>query len=350
MSRYRPNPIVLSTALIAAGALLTAVGAAGEVRRAGRRPSAGLFVERKITGGRQGLTVTNKLERIFGEPSGGDFPAPYRYADAKKIASIVIQAASETAPAFRQHYDTIRSRMDAIDRSNRQPFEKTHQVIQQVVLPAYASNLFWHWYRPRSRVKQDRFTAIISWAVLFYTTPVTANTEDPKTIRGMLLDVHRYLREWRRKNTSNTGNQLESLSAQRLDDLVRIYPSTDRPEYVQEGNLKIVDELVWLATARVEESIQVNFDEGAAWAGLVIQVVGAIVSAVAGFASPAVTAAVQSAATVIQGVARMMVDPQVSQTQVQALMGAGVTYMLDQAAIRLGLEDEMAEIEDVVKR
>ncbi len=323
-----------------------------------------------------------RLLRTFGEPTKDDYPAPYRFRDAKRLVDILIAATSETSPLNRGVRDEIVSRVAQINGSSLPNWRKTYALILTVIVPFYASNLLWHWYRPRSPVKDDRYNAIITWATIFFTLPVTAtvsaaiepNTRHSSLLNGMadylnpatplkndltptemrraLYDLYWHLAEWPMHNLGDRyGDMLKELHAHavvRHADIHAGYPMSDPANFVTEGNFRMVDEILWFANARVSQSIAVDFDEGEAWANLVVQVVAVLVSAVAPLVSPALGAAIAAAGTAIQAVARALGRGDIDPAQIQTLGGAGATYMLNQAAIRLGLDDEMGQVESLL--
>ena len=317
--------------------------------------------------------------QLFGSGTAEDYPAPYRFQDARELAAILLRAASETAPAFQPSFVLYVETQRAIDRANIPLWRKTYATILTVIIPCYASNVLWHWYRPTSRVKQDRFNAIIAWAALFFSMPVTATAAsgvnaggdgssllpgmnayldpstklrrgdlNPQEMRRALYDIFNWMVRWPAAHGVGSESLQKNMAhaAQRLADLESIYPvKTDPVLHVIEGNLKTVDEIVWLANARVQASISVDFDEDAAITALVMNVVAAVVSAVAPFAGAAIGAAITKAANAAAALAQMIVSGDVTAAQVQAMAGAGAALMLEQAGIRLGLEKEMAAIQ-----
>lgn len=322
------------------------------------------------------------LVDLFGLSLAGDYPAPYRSQDAITIARKLIGFASETAPAFKHHFRTVRDRLEAIEGANLPGWRKTFAIINTVVLPIYASNVLWHWYRPVDATKSNQFNAMVTWAAMFYALPVTSTSVvgldlgatgeafpqsmgeylsrstvlqtglNPAQMRRTLYDVFWYLADWPRTQLGDDyGPSLQELRAAAsgsLQSLADAYPMTDSEVWLIEGNLKVVDEIVWLANARVQQSIGVDFDEGAAWSNLVIQVVGAVMSAVAPIAGPAVGQAISTAGNAIQAIAAAAASGSLTGAQVQALGGLGVAFMLDEAAIRLGLSGEMQTVEDLI--
>ncbi len=328
---------------------------------------------------RAGFQMQNPLVELFGVPTDEEYPAPYRFEDAWELAHIVINAGKETAPKFEPAYKELRGRLGDIHRAEIPNWRKTYALIYTVVIPAFASPILWHWYRPVSRVKQDRFNALITWAALFAAMPQTAtaprniepgkayssllpgmgayldpNTKlrrgdlDEREMRRCLYDIFGYMRHWGWNHKQyGWGESLEDLmvhAGQRMADLNAVYPLTDPPKFVIEGNLKAVDEIVWLANARVQGAINVDFDEAAAIASIVVNVVAAIVSAVVPMVGGAIGAAIQTAANALTALATMVADGEVSAAQMQAMAGAGVALVLDQAGIRLDLDEEINQL------
>lgn len=320
--------------------------------------------------------------RLFGMPTADDYPAPYRYQDARAIADIVLSAASETSPKLAPYFAHLVTMLRRIEAAHLPKWRKTYAAIMVVVIPALASNVLWHWYRKdgRSRLKEDRFNAIASWAALFSTLPATATSAatvapyiagssllrnvsaylDPSTrlrrgsldaveMRRCLYDVSSYMTNWAAMNPQFGGGEgvedEAALARSRMAGLNEAYPQSDPDVFVVEGNIRAADEIVWYANARVQGSISIDWDEGAAIAMLVGRTVAAIVSAVAPAAGGAIAAGLQVASTAINALAQLAVGGTITAAQFQALAGAGVAFMLDQAGIRLGLDDEMAQVE-----
>jgi hypothetical protein len=328
------------------------------------------------------------LVRTFGEPTPDEYPAPYRWEDAKQIAEILLKAGDEAAPVSRVHYDHIRERFKAIERSALPNWRKTYAVIMVVVVPMYSANLLWWWYRPRLTIKELRFNAIISWAALFFTLPNTASAAagitagiagsslvpnmatmldpnrmihrgdlDLRQMRQALYDVYRYMNSWNRMSLGEKWEGMlglqatERLAELNMKEIAAAYPLSDPDQFVFEGNFRVVDQIVWLANTKVQAAINVNFDEGAAWGTLVLRVVATAIAAIAPQLSPAMAAAVRTAEDAITAIASIIMSGgHLSQAQMQALGGAGAAYLLDQAAIRLGLDDELSDIESAYEQ
>lgn len=340
------------------------------------------------------LNARESFVRTFGEATPAEYPAPYRLKDALEMASVALSAASERAP-YRDHvYASLERRLSLIHAAEMPPWRKTYAIVAGVMLPVFGSNILWHWYRPRTRVKQDRFAAMAAWTIMFFNLPVTATVSptvdpsapasslpgyttpgvlphfearltDPTTpllrggltpleMRRAMLDALAYVATWERVvggadvDPDSMIADLENAYRARIEDLMHVYPMNDLTEFVLEGNLKIIDEFVWVATASVEQSIYFDYDTASAIAGLVVQVVAVVVSAVAPLVSPALAAAIQAGANAISAVARTAAAGGISTAQLQALGGAGVAFMLDQAAIRLDLESEKDQIEELL--
>ncbi len=375
-----PAPLLPLFALLGAGVALAAA-----TKKPRARLGPGLFGKKKkllsIAALRPSAAGGGALVNTFGIGTAEEYPAPYRFQDAQAMAVIVLPAASETSPKLKPFFTILAWRMQAIDNANLPPWRKTYATILTVIIPAYASNLLWHWYRPVSTIRQDHFNAIVAWAALFFSMPVTATAKsgvnaavhnssflpdmaaylDPATqlqrgglsppqMRRALIDVYDWMRLWPsvHREEYGWGSTLEkfvSNAALRLNDINNAYPVTGTDLVIIQGNLKLVDEIVWVANARVQGSISVDFDEGDAIVSLVLNIVAVVVSAVAPLAGPAIAAAISGAANAAGALARMIVSGDVDSAQIQAMAGAGVSLMLDQAGIRLGLEKELTEIQ-----
>ena len=315
----------------------------------------------------------------FGVATAEEYPAPYRLQDARAIAQIVLNAASETSPILAPEFAMLVGRIRAIDAAHLPPWRKTYALIMTVIVPAFASNMLWHWYRPKSNTKADRFNSIAAWAGLFFTLPKTATAAttiepaaglssllrgmpdylDPSTrlrrgnlsaaeMRRCVYELFYWVSVWPWVNPQYGGgsatDDLVRNAGARMAEIEDTWPTSDPLRYVIEGNLKSVDELVWLFNARVQGSISVDFDEGNAIAALVIKVIAAVVSAVAPMVGPAVGAALTQASNALSTLAALVADGEISGSEFQALSGAGAAFMLDQAGIHLGLQDEMSKV------
>jgi len=337
------------------------------------------------TGPVPGVAVPYPPEKLFGERTATDFPAPYRHMDARKIADVVLNAASMTAPIWKPHYETIRDRSKAIEASNLPNAYKVYALINTVVIPAYATSLMWHWYRKggKSPHRKKMFNAIGAWAFMFNAMPVTAMAHarikdpdallgagsftldewadyfnpfkltgdlNPRQIRGLLNDVMWYmiLRPRQDEPEDEYVQELERLAEGRMDSWYQAYPWEAGEERIIEGNFALVEEMLWLANVHVEDEIKVDFDEEAAWVALFVNVLAAAASAVGGFVSPAVAAAITAAVSLISGIASAFVEGKVTRQQVQALTGSSVAFALESAGIDLGLGGELEQLADIV--
>lgn len=326
----------------------------------------------------QGEQAGALVLRAFAEGGAGEYPAPYRYADAHRIAGLVLDAANETAPAWRHVFGELVRRRAAIDHAPIPPWRRTYALIMTVVLPAMGAKLFWHWLRPRSESRDAQLAAVAAWAALFFVLPVGAasGTIDPSAPfssllpsfeayldpsaqvrtelspaeqRRALTDVFHFVASdpsWGGDHDPRKTPELVAEALARLHAIELSYP-TDDAARTAEGNVALVQALVWLVASANLESVQINFDEGAAIAALVIQVVAAVVSAIVPFVAPAVGVAVTVAGAAIAAVARAAANGEISPAQIQALGGAGAALLLDQAAISLGLENELAIVESL---
>lgn len=363
--------------LLAAGGLALATRKPTRKRRPFKFSSTGRTFKRGIMKILPSVELANAT-KLFGIPTLDEYPAPYRYKDVFQMTHEVLTAASETAPKFIPHYTTLVTRLHEIDASPLPNWRRSYALIMTVILPSFASPLWFHWYRPTSRTKEDRFNAIIAWAALFLSTPRTATASNAidvnranssmlpsfgfylnefttlrrgdlseREIRRVLYDVFSYQRNWPATHADYNKplREMSEHAASRMQDLENFYPIND-PNLVHiiEGNMKAVDEIVWLANARVQASIHVEFDEDAAIARLVIEVVKVVIAVVDIFLGGRIGAAITEAANALTKLATMVVDGQINATQVQAMAGAGITMMLDEAGIRLDLGDEIAAI------
>lgn len=325
----------------------------------------------------------NELLQMFGENTEQEYPAPYRYQDARLIGQVLLDAASMTSPKLAPYFAELVRRWRAIDSAALPNWRKTYAIVYTVFVPAFASNMLWHWYRKpsRSKLKEDRFNALAAWMAMFLATPVTStaspgievyggNTSllpgwgaylDPATqlrrgnltqpeIRRVLYDVFGYMRVWHHTHPGYGGgegiDELAASAAARMGELNNIYPQSDPTQFVIEGNMKAADEIIWLANAHAQGSISVDFDEGSAIAALVVRTIATVVSAVVPFVGPAIGAALQTATNALGAMARIVASGEMSYAQFQAAAGAGVTLMLNQTGIRIeGLDDAIAQLE-----
>lgn len=316
----------------------------------------------------------DRLVATFGAGAGDEYPAPYRWRDVQAIVDVLLAAASETSPNKRPYYDGMRERQQLIAAANLPNWRKSYGYMLSIVFPTLAAALLWHWWRPTSNTKADRFNAIAQWAGLFLAMPNTATASasiqvdvansslishasafldgntplrrglSPQQQRRCLYDLFSWMRRWPHIHPEFGGgesiDQLVTHAGVRMHDLNAVFPITDPPALVIEGNLKAVDEIVWLANARVQGSIRVDFEEGAAIAALVVQVISAIVSAVVPIVGAELGAALRTGSDALSKLAYMVADGEISADEYQALAGVGITIALDQAGIRLeGIDD-----------
>ena len=319
--------------------------------------------------------------KLFGEGTLDEYPAPYRYQDVWQLTHIALDAASETAPAFVIHRANLVGRLHAIDAADMAPWRKSFALIMTVLIPSFASPVWWHWYRDAGAftpIKQDRFNAIIAYCGMFLAMPHTSTAAttieinkpqssllrgmpkyldahtplrrgnlNPREIRRVLYDVFSYMKTWPAQNgsTSTKAAERAQQASAHMNNLAAVYPIGE-PElaHVIEGNMKAVDEIVWLANANVQSQIHVEFDEAAAIARLVLEVVKIVVAVVDIVVGGAIGDAINKAASALTQLAVMIANGEVSTAQVQAMAGAGITVMLDQTGIRLDLDDEIAAL------
>lgn len=171
-------------------------------------------------------------------------------------------------------------------------------------------------------------------------------------MRQALYDIFHYMNEWNREEfpTEEWWRGFWRQAIDAVNSLHGAYKLTDATEYVIAGNLKMVDELTTWANGQIAPKL--TWGEaatGAKWAGFILKIVGALVAVVAPLLAPAIAATVMLAVNVIQAVANAMSTGGMSAAQAQALGGAGVAFMLDQAAIRLDLKAEMDEIQSLAE-
>ncbi len=319
---------------------------------------------------------------LFGKATADEYPAPYRYKDVWQMTQEVLAAAKKTSPKKLPLYGTLLMRSAEIDASRAVPnWRRAYALIMTVIIPSFAAGLWWHWFRKggRSKIKQDRFNAIIAYAGLFLSMPHTATANNsidinkakssllrgfgfylnphqkmrrgdlsPAEIRRLLYDTFSYMNTWtiesKRGCIGLCMDQVVAGQAQ-MSDVEQYYPIADTNEaHLMEGNLRAVDLIVWLANAEVQGQINVDFDEDAAIAQLVINVIKVVVAVVDIFVGGALGDAIALAASALTQFATLASSGQISTTQVQAMAGAGVVMMLDQAGIRMDLDDEIAAI------
>jgi len=323
--------------------------------------------------------MMSRLVQVFGTSTINEYPAPYRYADAWKVTDIAMRAAVDTSPIQRPYYQMLRRRFEAINTANMANWRKTYALLMTVIQPAFAADLFWHWYRPTSNTKKERFDAIASYVGLFLVTPETATaarTIDPhdpmssllpgwppyvdastplrrgdlsvREMRRCVYDLYEYQRTWPTYHPEYGGgsgtNKLIAHAGERMQHLKDVYPLSDPDAWVIQGNLKAVDELVWLDNARVQGQITVDLDEGEAYAALALRTVATVVAAVAPLVGPQIAAALQTATDALSTLASLVANGDVSSAEIQAMAGAGVATILENAGIRLGLSEELAAI------
>lgn len=330
---------------------------------------------------------------LFGEGTSGQYPAPYRLADAQKIADIAIDACKERAKNVgglnqdaKLHAGRIIQRRDEIYAASVPPAAKVGALVTGVVLPSMAAGLWWNWYRPRTKTRAAQYNSIAAWAAMFYALPVTATVKaqalapnawhgmgaylpdlddylvgpsqklalgaDPLITRALLRDVFSYLALWPRTNDSDRSwwVPFEDAAESNVQAWRQRYPdgSTDVAATV-EGNFKLVELILWWLNMRVEMEIKVDFDEGMAWLALVVNVVAAVAAGIAPLLSPAVAALLTAAASTFQGLAIAFQRGEITAYELQAMLGAGVALALQEAGIDLGLGDSLAQIQQIVE-
>lgn len=349
------------------------------------------------------LNGYNKLLQTFGMATATEYPAPYRLQDAKIIAEELIVAISTGTPhgkPFQWRHNLInkiKHNFNEIDNASLPNWQKVYAIIMTVMVPAFASGLLFYWYEPRTRVREDKFTAMIMWAAMFLASPETSTAFhtisdsftggnltslgksfppsaeayrkadlnlrrgdlSPAEMRVALYDLFHHIQFWRMNNLGGWDNlsqqqrDLINSGNTRINDIKQTYPLTAESilntERVVQGNFKTVDEIVWMSTAVVQSDARFSFDEAAAWLNLVVQIVGVVISAVAPLVSPAIGSIMQTAANAVQGISRAIASGKMSSTQIQGVIGSGITYMLEDAAIYLGLDDELKFVESAVE-
>jgi hypothetical protein len=92
-----------------------------------------------------------------------------------------------------------------------------------------------------------------------------------------------------------------------------------------------------------------DFDEGAAWAALIVKVVAALASAAAAFVSPAIAVIIAAASNTIQGLAIAFTKGELSAKEFQALGGAAVALALKVAGVDLGLNSELEQVQGLME-
>jgi hypothetical protein len=382
-------PIPIIWLLLAGGAV---AALASKPRARGERPEVGESLMPSLAPSRQ-LGSVQQLEIArslgpFGNAEPGEYPAPYRYRDARKIADLVLAAANETTgPKLRPDYEVIRDRSVSIDASQMPNAYKTYALVFTVVIPAIAANLFFNWYRPRSAQRKKVYAAIAAWAFMFSALPSTATADavirsgqflgagsymldgwadymnpigklvtelSPLETRGLLNDLAWYLVQWPGNRYPSDDpeqwtNVYEVASEGRLNEWYAAYPYDGGNELILEGNFELVGFMLWWAMARVEMEIKLDFDEGAAWAALIVKVVAALASAAAAFVSPAIAVIIAAASNTIQGLAIAFTKGELSAKEFQALGGAAVALALKVAGVDLGLNSELEQVQGLME-
>ena len=172
-------------------------------------------------------------------------------------------------------------------------------------------------------------------------------------MRRCLYDVYAYLNAYNREEfpQSDWWRNFESTAKNRITEFANTYLLTDKPEYVIEGNLKMIDEIAWWVNAQIMPKVTWEGGEaGAMWAGIAIKIVASLVAVVAPLLGPAITGIALTAAAVLQVIASAIAKGDLTLDQIQTLGGTSVAFALNQATIRLdGMKEELDKINQIAE-
>lgn len=161
--------------------------------------------------------------------------------------------------------------------------------------------------------------------------------------RTILLELHRYMRTWPRRMGVAVGN-LEYEANARLVGVLKAFPQSDPPDLVIEGNLKIVDEVAWIAGQYLRAY---PVGGGPDWGLFAIEVIAQILAAVVPFIGGALGKILQTASNAVQALARAVAAGGVTATQQQAVIGMGITYALNRGGKATRLDDLHTQMKEV---
>ena len=335
--------------------------------------------------------VFDPILASYGYAPPNDYPAPYDWASTQVVADFVLAAANESAPAVRVHFDHVVAKYTAIKASSMPADHRVLATIWEVIIPTLAQNLLWWWYRPRTKEKQAQLAAVGMWIGYFFVGPLTATaptttTElesgqpvfdllsgNPRLVypvqrglsvnqqRRVLLDVHWQLRSYQCRVLPD-GSAKKWYCAMGESEGVRIVaiqnraPLTD-PNLGMLGNLEIIGEIARVPLVIAEDEIDAP-DTDDMLVGLVLNIIAAVVLAVAPVAAGAIAAAAAalggiaaSAATAVGLTTAITAGISTSvAAAVQAGVGAGIAYLLSQTGVakEIGASENIAAVAGAV--
>lgn len=341
---------------------------------------------------------------IFADSTPEEYPAPYRLADAEILVDLLIQWGATPSnlrgdPNLLPYVTLLDKYRHEILHSTALPnWRKVYGLIYTVAIPALASGVCWEWFRTpnRSQLKTDRYNAIASWAAMFCNGSVTATAPpsirvdranssllsgidsylDPNTplrrgelspaeIRRVIYDVFSWSRLWNARNwdfymgrgrsyftpyaESEELQRLADAAANRMAELHRAFPVTQKTNFVLDGNAKAAVELIALYNNEVLiEYAGPDIDQGLVGLGIALQVIGALVKAipaVGGAVGAAIAQGAQAAMAAVSAVTALVANGGITQAQFQAMVSSGVATLLEETGIRLpGVNEALAEL------
>jgi len=320
--------------------------------------------------------------RAFSTTRRDAYPAPYTYSHARELGDWLLSTIQSPAPYIAERVALVRSRRARIDQSAMSDADKTLATIWGVIVPALAEHFPWWWWRdPPSPEKTEQISAIVLWLGFFFVGPQTATVAagatydapgyasiegifsgwdagpmsagavrrgglSPLLQRRALMDLHMVLRSTICLQSGSRWNceELAPTAGARLTQILADYPRTGTDERINEGNLRIIEELVWVALMLEAAEITAPDPEAMGWGMLLnaIAVVLATVLPAVGIALGAVSAGVAAVGAAITAATGIGTGAAV--LAVQAAIGAGVAAALTKSGVVQWIEDKSGEI------
>jgi hypothetical protein len=320
--------------------------------------------------------------RAFSTTRRDAYPAPYTYAHARELGDWLLSTIQHPAPYIAERVALVRSRRARIESAMMSDADKTLATIWGVIVPALSEAFPWWWWRdPPSPEKTEQISAIVLWLGFFFIGPQTATVAagatydgpgyatidgifsgwdagpisagavwrgglSPLLQRRALMDLHMVLRSTicHRSGSRWHCQDLAPTAVARLTQILGDYPRGGTDERINEGNLRIIEELVWVALMLEAAEIIAPDPEAMGW-GMLINAIGVVLSAVlpaVGIAMGAVSAGVAAVGAAITAVTGISTGALV--LAVQAAIGAAIFEALSQAGVVQWINDESGEL------
>lgn len=313
------------------------------------------------------------IVKTYGQGSSEDFPVPYDYANAERIA-FWLSARMHPQIEIDPYIALVKKRFSSVRGSSLSKRKKTIALIWGVIVPALGYATLWRWVHGSDLehgVRQKQLVAVTTWLGMWALGPETStvsywgagfHAEVPVSLetassasvaplstapnaaarRDVLLAILTRIRELGCETFPGSAFYCEQIrigGAERVEQIATEYAEVSRYE---QGNILLVAELVRVVMMNNTSFFRINLpskEEGIF--RLVLNIVAVVLAAVAPYLAAAIASAGAAIGGAVEAIAAAIGVPATQAATmgayavyaVQAALGASVAWVLQESGV-----------------